>query len=63
MAKPLTQIVKDLNKANDAYHASIEDLLECEDLKVEQRAVIGGRAVEIFQKMLDLSKILANYMG
>jgi len=63
MPKPLTQIVKDLNKANDAWHKSIEDLLECEDLDVEQRAVIGTKALLIFDKMKELNDILANYMS
>ncbi len=63
MAKPLTQIVKDLNKANDTYHEAVEDLLECEDLNVEQRALIGYKAVAVFEKMANLNTLLANYMS
>jgi len=63
MAKKLDKIVSDLDKANDSYHESVEDLLECEELNVEQRAAIGAKAVVIFGKMSDLSRILANYMS
>jgi len=63
MAKPLNQIIKDLGKANDAYHKAIEDLLECEELDVEQRAVIGAKAIDIFHKMRQLGRILANYVS
>lgn len=63
MAKPIAQIIKDLEKANDTYHLVIEGLLECKDLNIEQRTMVGSKAHIIFRKMSDLSAILANYMS
>jgi hypothetical protein len=63
MAKPLKQIVKDLEKANGDYHEAVEELLECEDLNVEQRAVVGTKAHVIFGKMKELNSTLSNYMS
>lgn len=63
MPKPIDQIIKNLNKANDDYHKAIEDLLEREDLNVEQRTMVGSKAHVIFRKMADLSTILRNYMS
>ena len=63
MAKPIKEIVKDLGKANDAYHMAVEELLECESLNVEQRAKIGADAFTIFDCMKKLNRLLDNYMS
>lgn len=63
MAKPAKEIVKDLGKANDAYHAAVEALLECESLDVTQRATIGMKALLVFVRMTELNRILKNYMS
>lgn len=63
MAKPLSQIIKDLDKANDDYHAAVEDLLECEDLDVEQRSMVGVKAHNVFETMKGMSVLLDNYMS
>ncbi len=63
MAKPLTQIVKDLDKSNDAYHEAVEDLLKSEELDAEQKITVGCDILIVFRKMKEVSKILANYMS
>jgi len=58
MAKPLPALIKDLKKANDDYHAAIDEILKSDDVIVEHKAIVGSSAEKIFRGMAKIMNLL-----